>query len=187
MGEMHFWMSEWLNLFSKKEIFPGLIRGVFVINRTFNCQFIMPNPTQKELQKIAKSRLAESKLLFKNRKYDGARYMIGYTIETALKVRICKLLDLDEYPPKIERKESFKTHSIDALVVLAGLSKELDKKKFDDPAFATNWSVATQGQNGWNETLRYEIGKATRQSVFELINAVSNRNHGIFTWIKSKW
>jgi hypothetical protein len=147
----------------------------------------MQNPNRLDLQKIARARLAEAKLLFKEGKYDGARYLAGYTIEVALKARICTLLDLNEYPPKIQKNESFKNHSIDALVVLAGLNNELDKKKFDDPIFATNWSIATNNQNGWRETWRYEIGSATKQNVLDLLNAISDRKHGIFTWIKSKW
>lgn len=146
----------------------------------------MPNRT--EFQKISRARLAEAKLLYKKGKYDGSRYLVGYTIETALKARICKILDLNDYPPRIDRQESFKTHSIDALIILAGLEKELTQKKFNDPVFASNWSIATDRQNGWRETWRYEkIGTATKQSVSDLLNAVSNRNHGIFTWIRTKW
>jgi HEPN domain-containing protein len=146
--------------------------------------FYLIMPAQKDFQKIAKCRLAEAKHLFKEKKYEGASYLIGYTIETALKARICKVLNLSDYPPKIARQESFKTHSIDALIILAGLEKDLEAKKYADPAFAANWSVST----GWKETWRYEkIGTVTKEKTKELIKAVSNRTSGIFPWIKTKW
>lgn len=58
-------------------------------------------PTRKELQDLAEIRLQEAKVLFEKEFYDGARYLAGYVIELALKARICKILDLDQYPPDV--------------------------------------------------------------------------------------
>ena len=55
-------------------------------------------PTRNELKELAKLRLKEAETLFDAGLYDGAVYVCGYVIELALKARICKLLDISEYP-----------------------------------------------------------------------------------------
>jgi len=46
--------------------------------------------TREDLQEISLHRLEEAKILYKQGQYDGAKYLLGYTLETALKARICK-------------------------------------------------------------------------------------------------
>jgi len=65
-------------------------------------------PTKIELKKLARTRLKEAKVLYQNGLYDGACYLAGYVIELALKARICKVLDLDDYPETGEISKSFK-------------------------------------------------------------------------------
>ena len=48
-------------------------------------------PTRTELIAISKTRFKEVRVLYRNRLYDGANYLSGYVIETALKARICKI------------------------------------------------------------------------------------------------
>ena len=48
--------------------------------------------SRNDLKKISKTRLKEAKTLCDNKLYDGAMYLYGYVIETALKARICKVL-----------------------------------------------------------------------------------------------
>ncbi len=50
-----------------------------------------------ELKKLSKLRLNEAKVLFENELYDGVKYLSGYVIELALKARICRILDQEEY------------------------------------------------------------------------------------------
>jgi HEPN domain-containing protein len=54
-------------------------------------------PTRNDFKNISNTRFKEVKALYRNGLYDGAMYLSGYVIETALKARICKLLDSD-YP-----------------------------------------------------------------------------------------
>jgi hypothetical protein len=148
--------------------------------------FLLNNPHllmlgNRELKRIAKSRVAEARVLFRERKYDGARYVLGYAIEAALKAIICKKLKWKKYPP--DGLSVFKIHKIDVLIALAGLEDELQEKK-QDPKFAANWSIVT----GWNENLRYEpIGTASREQVEGMIKGITNRNAGVLTWLKTIW
>ena len=79
--------------------------------------------TAQQLKDIALARLAEAKVLLAVRTgdegialYDGASYLAGYAVETALKAVICKLLGTD-YPPQgatskpsNEISKAYKTH-----------------------------------------------------------------------------
>ncbi len=54
---------------------------------------------------MAAARLDEAKILYANSKYDGAVYLGGYVLKLALKARICKLLNLSQYPDKGQLKK----------------------------------------------------------------------------------
>jgi HEPN domain-containing protein len=55
-------------------------------------------PTRSELKALAELRLEEAEALFEAGCYNGAVYLAGYVVELALKARICRLLDSQEYP-----------------------------------------------------------------------------------------
>lgn len=140
-------------------------------------------PSRNELKAISKTRLKEVKVLYHNQLYDGAKYLSGYAIETALKARICRILDSD-YPESGEIAKSFLTHKLDILVKLGGLQNLLDNELNTNINFKTNWSLATS----WNEAFRYKtIGTSTQSEVQDIINALEDANDGILTWIKKRW
>ena len=141
-------------------------------------------PTRRELKKIARTRLKEAKALFEKGLYDGSCYLAGYVVELALKAQICRTLNIDEYPDSGEFSRFFKTHNLDHLLKLSGLEKKFYEAKNQNPDLETNWSLVTT----WSEQLRYNpIGTSNRQNTINLINALENRNHGVFTWIKKRW
>lgn len=140
-------------------------------------------PTRNELKKLARVRLREAKALLDHRLYDGACYLSGYVVELALKARICKILDLDEYPDTGEISKSFKTHRLDELLKLAGLQKKFNMAKVSVP-FWRNWSLVTE----WSEQFRYSpVGTNPRTRAVEVINALENEENGILTWIAKHW
>lgn len=53
-----------------------------------------------DLQVLARLRLAEAKVLFDNRRYEGAYYLLGYAIECALKAYIAKQTKRYDFPEK---------------------------------------------------------------------------------------
>lgn len=140
-------------------------------------------PNRNELKTISKTRLKEVKVLYRNRLYDGAKYLSGYVVETALKARICKILNSD-YPETGEVARSFLTHKFDNLVKLAGLQSTLDTDLNANVNFKTNWSLVTS----WTESFRYKpIGTSSQADLQDLLTALEDRNDGVLTWIKRRW
>lgn len=140
-------------------------------------------PSREELQKISRTRFEEVKILHKNDLFDGAKYLSGYVVETALKARICKILEID-YPDSGEISKSFLTHKFDILVKLGGLQQNLDEELNKNITFKTNWSLATS----WNESFRYQsIGSFSKTDIEDLIKALDDETDGILNWIEKRW
>lgn len=140
--------------------------------------------TYKEFKDLAEARLEEAKILGEEGYYDGACYLAGYVIESALKARICKVLDLDTYPTSGKLGKAFKTHELQDLVKLAGLKKELEEKQDKKEDFYTYWSLLTD----WSVDARYEpVGSNEKQNAQEIIEALEDPEEGVFTWLKMKW
>ena len=89
----------------------------------------------RDLKNIAQARLVDCDILLKKNRYDGAIYLCGYAIETALKARICRVLKWPEFPStKNEFKgyTTFKTHDLDILLSLSGIEKKIKGNYFAD-------------------------------------------------------
>ena len=141
-------------------------------------------PTRVELKELAKTRLQEAKLLYDRGLYDGACYQAGYVLEMALKARICKALDLADYPDSGEISRSFKTHNLMVLLRLAGLQRKLDQAIAANPHLLQSWSLIVE----WTEEFRYSpIGSSSQVRAKAILSAVDDKRDGIFTWLKRHW
>jgi len=141
-------------------------------------------PTRNELKNLAKTRLQEAKVLFDKGLYDGACYLAGYVVELALKARICKILDLVEYPQSGEISRAFKTHRYDDLLILSGLERKFNDARGTNSSLHANWSLLRK----WTEDIRYHpIGSKSKKDAEYVINALDNPEDGVFTWIKKRW
>jgi len=97
---------------------------------------------KNDLRKIAKARLKDSEILFKNRRYDGAVYLCGYAVEVALKARICRTLKWTDFPStrsEFQAYQSFKTHSLDVLLKLSGLEAEIKTEYLAEWSYIAAW------------------------------------------------
>jgi len=140
--------------------------------------------TRNELKGLAKARLKETKALFDRGLYDGACYLAGYVVELALKARICKGLDLDEYPQTGEISRAFKTHKYGDLLKLSGLERRFNDAMGTNPSLLKNWSSLTV----WTEDFRYRpIGSSSKKDAEDIINALDDSKDGVFRWIKKRW
>jgi len=138
---------------------------------------------RNDLKRISEARLREAKILFTNNEFDGSVYLAGYALETALKARICKILQVN-YPPNNSLSRAFFTHNIEDLVILAGLKSKFDALLSSNLNFRTNWSVLTD----WSEQFRYKrIGTNSMQDAKDIIDALEDRNDGILTWLRKQW
>jgi len=132
-----------------------------------------------DLKKIAEERLDDVKVLYHNGRYDGAVYLCGYVLEVSLKARICKILNLDEYPDQGKFKSTYAVHDFDILLKLSGLEKEILLSKTKNPSLFIQWSLVT----GWNPEMRYKIMNKTKKEVGHMLVALID----VFKWLKKQW
>jgi len=124
--------------------------------------------TEQELSAIARARLQDAEVLFSAGRYDGAEYLCGYTVEIALKARICRTLSWRAYPStnrEFRDLQSFKTHNLDVLLRLSGVEAQIKGN------YLADWSAVV----AWDPAARYNpIGSATSQDVGLMIESAKN-------------
>lgn len=99
------------------------------------------------------------------KRYDGASYLCGYAVEVALKAKICEILKWKGFPSsnaEFRNYQSFKTHSLDVLLVLSGVEEKIKKRYF------RSWSVVAE----WDPEARYEpAGKVSEGQARSMIES----------------
>jgi hypothetical protein len=133
-----------------------------------------------QLQKLSKLRLAESKALLKLGHYSGAHYLAGYAVECALKAAIAKGTARYDFPDKVRANESWK-HDLVALMKTADLDLARRDASKKDPVFSDNWDLVAR----WNEQSRYSEHEYAAAKA--LIEAISQRQHGVMAWLIRHW
>jgi hypothetical protein len=135
---------------------------------------------RRGLQQLSRVRLREAKGLVNLGLHDGAYYLAGYSVECALKARIAKATRKHDFPDKKKSDASHK-HNLRELLKVANLEEARLEQAKRDPVFRNNWDVV----QFWSEESRYRINSA--EDARALVEAVSNRNHGVLQWIKQHW
>jgi HEPN domain-containing protein len=95
------------------------------------------------MQPIARARLRDAKVLLRARRFDGAFYLCGYSVELALKARICQTLKWPGFPEaanEFKALQSLKTHDLEILLRLSGVEARVKAK------YLAEWSVVLD----WN-------------------------------------
>lgn len=133
-----------------------------------------------DIIKIADTKLAAAKHLLRAGFCEDSYYIGGYTIELLLKARICATLGIENFYEesflsKLKSPQSFKSHNINQLIILAGLYKEYNISCLN-PTNVLNWSQVVK----WNEGHRYMVDK-DRVEVRNFLTSVEQ----IAKWIKS--
>jgi len=138
-------------------------------------------PTRNELKELAKLRLEEAETLFDAGLYDGAVYLSGYVIEFALKARICKLLDISEYPSSGKLKSAYAVHDFDQLLLLSGLKEKINLAPVE---LYANWSITIP----WSPEMRYKPkGSVSKDEAEQILNAIRDKPNGVLRWIMKYW
>lgn len=86
--------------------------------------------TTNDLRTLARARLNDAVVLFRNKRYDGAVYLCGYAVEIALKARICRTLKWAGFPEtrrEFEAYQSLRTHDLDVLLKLSGIEERIKR------------------------------------------------------------
>ena len=86
------------------------------------------SPLAPGLKKLAVDRLEDAKALLVARRYEGAVYLTGYSIELALKAKICAHLGWEKFDVP-----ALRIHSLELLLRFTGLESRRD-------SFAVHWN-----------------------------------------------
>jgi HEPN domain-containing protein len=134
-----------------------------------------------QLQWLARERIREAKALLLSRRWSGAYYLAGYSVECALKsCVIAYLMRTDDFPDRRFSEQCW-THDLTQLIRLAGLKPQFDTDLAADRTLDANWTVVKD----WNEKSRYE--RITRSRSRRLYTAITDKKHGVLSWIRSRW
>lgn len=101
-----------------------------------------------DLISIATERLVDAETLLHAHRYDGAVYLCGYSIEIALKHKICITLNWAGFPStynEFAKYKSLKTHDLDVLLTFTGIETTLKSTHLAE------WSAVAI----WNPEARY--------------------------------
>ena len=85
---------------------------------------------RSDLRNIARARLRDAEVLLGNQRYDGAIYLSGYSVEIALKARICRTLGWSGFPEtnrEFEGYQSLRTHKLDVLLHFSGAEARIKR------------------------------------------------------------
>ena len=133
--------------------------------------------TRTEFQQLADIRAREAEILLRAQCWDGAYYLIGYTIECALKACIAKAFKQDDIPDKGFVSNIF-SHDLTNLLKLAEVQKHMSANS----PLEVNWGIVRK----WSEKTRYELAKSQFDAT-EMFNAVTDTANGVLPWLKKYW
>jgi HEPN domain-containing protein len=125
-------------------------------------------------------RVREARILLTAGEFAGAYYVVGYSVECALKSCVSKQVGRHDFPDKKLAEKAF-THDLGQLLRVAGLELQLDSDAAMRPALAVNWAVVKD----WSEAARYEVG-ITETQARDMFSAVTGRD-GVLPWLRKRW
>lgn len=152
--------------------------------------------TPIEIKEIAWKRLEEAKVLYRNKLFDGAFYLAGYSVELMLKAKICEnwgianLFNFDEkdfgskkYNENISIIRRFVgTHSLTILLIISGLKLKFDNEKANNKILLKANSLIIEK---WSEQVRYlPNGNSNPNEVKNLIDLLKHKK-GLLKWIET--
>ncbi len=134
------------------------------------------------LQQLSMERLEDAKTLLAAQRWSGAYYIVGYSLECALKS--CVLFYIEQTGIIFQDKkygERCWTHDLETLLRQAGLKEARDEAIRNNAILDHYWATV----NDWSETSRYEI--ISQLKAEKLFNAVDDNTNGVLQWVKNFW
>lgn len=120
---------------------------------------------RNDLRKIARAKLGDAEILYKNRRYDSAIYLCGYAVEAILKARICRTLKWSGFPEtrgEFQSYQSFRTHNLNVVLSLSGVQEKI----------LTEYPMEWRRVSEWSSEMRYlPIGTTPQSHVLDMIEA----------------
>jgi len=132
-----------------------------------------------DFQKVAETRLQESKALLTAGFPEGAYYLAGYAVECALKACISKRTQEHDFPEK--ESDKYYSHDLEKLLGFAKLKDDFYQALRANPAMNANWIIA----KNWAETSRYQ--RKTAADADGLLKAIEDQTGGLLPWVQKRW
>ena len=132
---------------------------------------------RRDFQGLSALRIREARALARTQLYDGAYYLGGHAVESALKSCIARATPRYEFPDRNRANRAY-SHNLEELLRLAGLESRLNMA---DPKVRGAWAKART----WNVETRYRVGRP-RVEVLDFMDAVAGR-HGVLRWLRQFW
>lgn len=136
---------------------------------------------RSDLQKLARMRIKEAKVLLDGGCFEGAYYLAGYAVECALKACIAKRTRRYDFPDKKVANDVY-CHELTRLLGFAGLAPEMNREENANSAVWVNWGVVKD----WSETKRYEASVSANDAR-DLYAAIAGRRNGVLQWLRNWW
>jgi hypothetical protein len=136
-----------------------------------------------DFQRLAHDRIADARALLAAKRWSAAYYLAGYAVECGLKYGILARMTAEPEVIFEEKRYSERcwTHDLVQLMALAGLKTALASDIATNPDLLARWNVVRD----WSEQSRY--ARTTRARAEELYDAITDRKHGVLSWIKTRW
>jgi hypothetical protein len=136
-----------------------------------------------DFQRLANDRIADAKALLAAKRWAAAYYPAGYAVECGLKSCILARVAAAAEVVFEDRRYSEKcwTHNLSQLLDLAGLGAALAADVAADRELLDNWDLIKD----WNESSRYV--RTPKADAEDLYDAITDKRHGVFSWIKGHW
>jgi HEPN domain-containing protein len=133
-----------------------------------------------ELKALSAMRIREAKTLLDAGHFSGAYYLVGYSVECALKACVAEQVHGGDFPDKKLAIEAY-THDLEKLIAVASLKKKFGDDRLANRSLELNWAIVKD----WTVETRYEVGISSAQAR-DLYSACAGKN-GILPWVKKRW
>jgi HEPN domain-containing protein len=139
--------------------------------------------TRADFQRLANERVADAKALLAAGRWSAAYYLAGYAVECGLKACILARVATAAEVIFADRRYSEKcwTHDLPQLVDLAGLKAALAADCAAELDLQENWDIVRD----WSEASRY--ARTAKRKAESLYRAITDKKHGVLSWIKGRW
>jgi hypothetical protein len=136
---------------------------------------------RREFQLLSNMRTLEAQCLLTEGHYAGSYYLMGYSVECALKAVIAARHKRFSFPDKAFAAACH-THDLAQLLFLAGLKTEAETAFMENQAFEENWNTVRR----WNESSRYVV-KVNLRMARTMLAACVQQPRGVLPWIQMFW
>ena len=134
-----------------------------------------------DLQRIARLRVKEAKVLLENGYFSGAYYLLGYAVECALKASIAKQIKRYDFPDRKLINDSY-SHELEKLLGVSGLKEKLQDEIRNNPNLEVNWAIVKD----WSVESRYSTD-ISETAARDFYSAVTTSKNGVLSWLKKWW